>query len=55
MEILPADENSFAHSISRGDVVLVVRTDGGGMLAMLGRVPGEKAVFWFVEGLLVFL
>ena len=56
LEILPADENSFAQSISRGDVVLVVRADGGGMLAVLGRVPGEKAVFCFaVEGLLVFL
>ena len=54
LEILPADENSFAQPVSRGDVVLVVRADGGGMLAVLGRVP--KAVFCFaVEGLLVFL
>ena len=55
LEILPADENSFAQSISRGDVVLVVRTDGGGMFALLRRLLGEKAVFSFVEGLLVFL
>ena len=54
LEILSADENSFAQSISRGDVVLVMRSDGGGMLAVLGRLLGEKAVFSFVEGLLVF-